>query len=96
MCLTEAAGQTAAMVSQARWVQTLEPAAGEPEILAIVAQAPLERGRAVASFLDDLLRAAPKVHGVRLVLSEASSLIPAPSELAAAMVELAARNMTGI
>jgi L-fuconolactonase len=94
VCLTEAAGQTAAMLAQVRWVQSLEPLAGQPKIAAIVAQAPLERGRAVGSFLDELLHVAPKVRGVRLVLSESPSLVPAPSELAAAMVQLASRNMT--
>ena len=48
----------------------------------------------VGTFLDELLRVAPKVRGVRLVLSEAPSLVPPPSELAAAMMQLAARNLT--
>ena len=91
--LTEAAGETADMLAQPAWVQSLVPAAHEPAVLGIVAQAPLERGRGVGPFLDELLRVAPKVRGVRLALSEAPSLVPSPSALAAAMVELAARQL---
>ncbi len=78
-------------LAEAAWVTEL--AADEPRLAGIVAQAPLERGRAVAEVLAELA-ARPLVKGVRRLLQEEEDAFALQPDFVAGVRELGRHGLT--